>query len=61
VLQRESRDAVVRRLQFAQAELEVSSGIAVSEGERVLVEQLHTLAEGVRECIATVLNGGQNT
>ena len=55
-MRRESRGVVVRRLQFAVAELEVISRIAESEGERVLVEELHALTERVRECIATVLN-----
>ncbi len=55
-MQRQSRNAVVKRLQFAVAELEVISGIANSEGEPVLLEQLHALTERVRECISCVLN-----
>ena len=57
-MRREFKDAVVKRLQFAVAELEVVSGIADSEGEAVLHEQLHALSERVRECIDVVLHGG---
>ena len=58
-MQRQSKNAVVKRLQFAMAELEVISGIADSEGEPGLLEQLQTLTEGVRECISSVLQGGK--
>jgi hypothetical protein len=56
-MQRQSKDAVVRRLRFAAAELEVVSGIADSEGETALLEQLHALTERLRECARSVLNG----
>ncbi len=58
-MQRQSKDAVVKRLQFAMAEVEVISGIADSEGEPVLLKQLHTLTQGVRECISSVLHGSK--
>jgi len=53
-MQRQSKDAVVKRLQFAMAELEVVSGIPGCEGEALLMQQLHALTEGVRECITMV-------
>lgn len=55
-MQRECREEVVRRLQFAMAELEVISGIADRGGEAVLLQQFHTLKERVRDCI-NALNG----
>ncbi len=56
-MQCRSKAAVVKRLEFAMAELEVIGGIADCEGEPVLLEQLQTLTERVRECINAVLNG----
>lgn len=61
-MQRQSKDAVVRGLRFAVAELEVISGIADSEGEAAPLEQLRALTERARGCISSLLNGslGQN-
>jgi len=53
-MQRQSKDAVVKRLQFAMAELEVINGIPGCDGKPVLMQQLHGLTDGVRECIAIV-------
>lgn len=59
-MQRQSKNAVVKRLQFAMAELEVISGIADGEGEAVVLEQFHhALTERVRECISSVLHGSK--
>lgn len=58
-MQGQSKDAVLKRLEFAMAELEVISRIADSEGEPVLLEQLHALTERVRECISCVLSTGK--
>jgi hypothetical protein len=54
-MQRQSKDTVVKRLQFAMAELEVISGIPGCDGEPLLMQQLHALIEGVRQFI-TIAN-----
>ena len=54
-MQPDSKDAIVERLQFAVAELEVISGIAEWGRDSDLQAQLETLIEGVRECIIFVL------
>jgi hypothetical protein len=56
-MQRSSRDAVVQRLQFAAAELEVVGEIAKWEGEAALMEQLRALTKRVRDCINRVASG----
>jgi len=56
-MQSTTREAVLRRLQFAVAELEVVMGIADSEGESALLEETRALAERVRECIDAVSQG----
>ena len=53
-MERQSKNAVVKRLQFAMAELEVIHGIPGCEEEPVLMQQLHALTEGMRECITIV-------
>jgi len=52
-----TKEAVPNRLQFAVAELEVVIGIADSEGEFALLEEVRTLAERVQECIDAVSQG----
>jgi hypothetical protein len=59
-MQRQYKNAVVKRLQFAMAELEVISGIPGCDGEPLLMQQLHALTEGVRECI-TIVNQEAST
>jgi len=54
-MQPDSKDAILERLQFAVAELEVISGIAEWERDSDLLAQVHTLIEGVRECIILAL------
>ena len=56
-MRRESKHAVVQRLKYAVAELEVVGEIAQREADPALLEQLHTLTERVRECINAVLYG----
>lgn len=56
-MRRESRDAVVQRLEFAVAELEVVGEIAKREGDLLLLEQLYALTERMRDCISGVSNG----
>ena len=56
-MQSKSKDAVVQRLQFAAAELEVIGGIADCEGDKVLLEKLHTLNERMQDCIRHVSGG----
>jgi len=56
-MRRESEHAVVQRLKYAVAELEVVGEIASREEDTVLLEQLHTLTERVRKCINAVLYG----
>jgi hypothetical protein len=41
----ESKHAVVQRVEFAAAELEVVSEIAKQDGDRALLKQLHALTE----------------
>jgi hypothetical protein len=54
-MQRDFKTAVVTRLQFALAELEVVSSLALCHGEPDLEEQIHTLRKRVRECIDALL------
>jgi hypothetical protein len=56
-MQSDAREAVLVRLQFAMAELEVIVGIADAEGEAALLEKTRTLAERMRECIEAVSRG----
>jgi len=53
----ESKHAVVQRLEFAAAELEVVSEIAKRDGDCALLEQLDALTDRVRDCIRAVSNG----
>lgn len=55
-MRHESKHAVVQRLTFAVAELDVVGEIANPEEDAVLLEQLHTLTERVRDCIRFVSN-----
>ena len=57
-MRRESKHAVVQRLTFAVAELDMVGEIANRDQDAVLLEQLHTLTERVRDCIRFVSNGG---
>jgi hypothetical protein len=59
-MERRSKNAVVRRLEFAVAELEVISQIASLEGDTVMVDQLGSLTEGIRGCIRSVSNGHES-
>jgi len=56
---RETKAAVLRRLQFAMAEMEAISGIADYARGPALLEQIHALTEGVRSCINSLLNSGE--
>jgi len=58
-MQGETKAAVVRRLQFAMAELEAISGIAHYVGDPALLEQIRALTEGVRGCINSLLKSCQ--
>ena len=58
-MQREANAAVLRRLQFAMAELEAIGGIADYAGDPALLEQIHALIEGVRGCINSLLKSSQ--
>lgn len=59
-MRRESKHAVVRRLQFAAAELEVIGDIVHREGDTVLREQLRSLTERIRDCIGSVSDGNKS-
>ncbi len=50
-MQRRPKSAAMRRLEFAVAELEVVGEIAKREGDAILLEQLCTLTDRVRDCI----------
>ncbi len=54
-MQPDSKDAIVERLQFAVAELEVISGIAEWERDSELLGQLETAIKGARKCLVFVL------
>jgi len=56
-MQSNTRDAVLRRLQYAVAELEVVMGIADCAGESALREEARLLVGRVRECIDAVSQG----
>jgi hypothetical protein len=56
----ESKQAVVQRLEFAAAELEVVSEIAKREGDPALLKQLQALTERMRDCISCVSNGNKS-
>jgi hypothetical protein len=58
-MQRRSKSAAVRRLEFAVAELEVVGEIAKREGDAILLEQLYTLTDRVRDCINGMSKGNQ--
>ena len=58
-MQGETKAAVVRRLQFAMAELEAIGGIADYAGDPALLQQIRALTEGVRGCINSLLNSGE--
>jgi hypothetical protein len=60
LMRRESKHAVVRRLQFAAAELEVTGEIVDCEGDTVLREQVHSLTERIRDCIDSVSGGNKS-
>jgi hypothetical protein len=53
----EFKHAVVQRLEFAAAELEVVSEIAKRDGDLALLQQLHALTDRVRDCIRGVSLG----
>lgn len=59
-MQCRSKSAVVRRLEFAVTELEVIGEIANREGDTVMLEQLHSLTERIRDCISSVSNGNRS-
>jgi len=56
-MRRESKHAVVQRLKYAVAELEVVGEIAKREADPALLEQLYALTERIRDCISGVSNG----
>lgn len=58
-MRRESKHAVVQRLEFAVAELEVVGEIAKREGDPALLEQLYALTDRMRDCISCVSNGNR--
>jgi hypothetical protein len=58
-MHRSSRAAVVQRLRFAAAELEVVGKIAEREGDAALLEQLRALMKRVRDCINGVSGGAK--
>ena len=60
-MQRRSNSAAVRRLEFAVAELEVVGEIAKREGDAVLLKQVYTLTDRVRDCINGMSKGNQHT
>ena len=55
----ELKHAVMQRLQFAAAELEVVGEIAEREGDAALLEQLCVLMKQVKDCISRVSNGSK--
>jgi hypothetical protein len=59
-MRRESKDAIVQRLEFAVAELEVVGEIAEREGDAALREQLRALTDRVRDCINGLSNGNRS-
>jgi hypothetical protein len=56
-MQSSSRNAMVQRLRFAAAELEVVGEIAKQEGETAVLEELRALTKRVTTCINRVANG----
>ena len=58
-MQRETKAAVVRRLQFAMAELEAISGIDGCAGDAALLQQIRALTEGMRGCISSLLHDSE--
>lgn len=59
-MRRELKNAIVQRLEFAVAELEVVSEIAKRDGDAALREQLCSLTDRVKDCINAVSNGNKS-
>lgn len=56
-MRRDPKKAVMQRLAFAVAELELAAEIAKCEGDPFLLGQLPTLPERVRDCITFMSDG----